>query len=82
MCHKDKNEFLHPSGTHCVLLAFYCQCFIQSSQKNFYLFFSLFKTFSQENVYQESKKGMDGYIYVALKNINISDIKILIRSCY
>lgn len=34
------------------------------------------------NVYQESKKGMDEYIYVALKNINISDIKILIRSCY
>lgn len=51
-------------------------------KKNFYLFFSLFKKFSQENVYQESKKGMDGYIYVALKNINISDIKILIRSCY
>lgn len=82
MCHKDKNEFLHPSGTHCVLLAFYCQCFIQSSQKIIY-FLVYLKIFPRLlNVYQESKKGMDGYIYVALKNINISDIKILIRSCY
>lgn len=50
---------------------------IQSSQKN--IFFFIFLVYLKKiprllNVYQESKKGMDGYIYVALKNAMVKNL--------
>lgn len=67
MCHKDKNEFLHPSGTHCVLLAIYCQCPHNTVlTKNFFFlnFFSLFKKNSQTVERLPGEQKGHGWIYL------------------